>query len=135
VPCLESLPVGWALGEVAVNNGRSVITLNHDRAGQALETRLTAGCEIGGVAEAPSGQPGVRRYQLDTRQGPVFTTVRFDVFQGGCLITRITAPETHRAEVVDGSTGIIGFVSRDSLGQALAERSDGRLQLDPVRGR
>jgi tRNA A-37 threonylcarbamoyl transferase component Bud32 len=135
VPCLESLPVGWALGEVAVNNGRSVITLNHDRAGQAMETRLTAGCEIGGVAEAPSGQPGVRRYQLDTRQGPVFTTVRFDVFQGGCLITRITAPETHRAEVLDGSAGIIGFVSRDMLGQALADRSGGRLHLDPVRGR
>jgi tRNA A-37 threonylcarbamoyl transferase component Bud32 len=135
VPCVRDLPVGWGLTEVAVNDGRSVIALHHDRAGQALEARLTAGCEVGGVAEAPSGQPGVRRHQLDTRQGPVFTAVRFDVFQGGCLITRITAPETHRAEVLDGSTGIIGFVSRDMLGQALADRSGGRLHLDPVRGR
>jgi tRNA A-37 threonylcarbamoyl transferase component Bud32 len=135
VPCVRDLPVGWSLGEVAVNDGRSVIALHHDRAGQAMEARLTAGCEVGGVAEAPSGQPGVRRYQLDTRQGPVSTMVRFDVFPGGCLISRITAPDVHRAEVIDGSTGIIGFVSRDSLGQALTERSGGRLDLDPVRGR
>jgi tRNA A-37 threonylcarbamoyl transferase component Bud32 len=135
VPCVRDLPVGWALGEVTVNDGRSVIVLHHDRAGQAMEATLTAGCEVGGVAEAPSGQPGVRRYQLDTRQGPLLTTVRFDVFPGGCLITRITAPEVHRAEVIGGSTGILGFVSRDSLAQALSERSDGRLHLDPVRGR
>jgi hypothetical protein len=135
VPCVRDLPVGWALGEVTVNDGRSVIVLHHDRAGQAMEATLTAGCEVGGVAEAPSGQPGVRRYQLDTRQGPLLTTVRFDVFPGGCLITRITAPEVHRAEVIGGSTGILGFVSRDSLAQALTERSDGRLHLDPVRGR
>jgi hypothetical protein len=135
VPCVRYLPVGWSVAEVAANDGRSVIALHHDRAGQALEARLTAGCEVGGVAEAPSVQPGVRRYELDTRQGPLLTTVRFDVFPGGCLITRITAPETHRAEVIDGSTGIIGFVSRDMLRQALADRSDGRLHLDPVRGR
>ena len=59
VPCVRDLPVGWMLGEVAVNDGRSVIALHHDRAGQAMEARLTAGCEIGGVAETLSGQPGV----------------------------------------------------------------------------
>jgi tRNA A-37 threonylcarbamoyl transferase component Bud32 len=135
VPCVRDLPVGWVLAEVAVNDGRSVISLHHDRAGQVLEARLTAGCEIAGVAEEPSGQPGVRRYQLDTRQGPISTTVRFEVFQGGCLVTRITVPETHRAEVMEGAVGTIGFVSRDSLGRALAERSGGRLHLDPVPGR
>jgi hypothetical protein len=31
-----------------------------------------------GVAEQASGQPGVRRYQLVTRQGSVFQAVRFD---------------------------------------------------------
>ena len=28
VPCLQLLPVGWSVAEVAVNNGRSLITLN-----------------------------------------------------------------------------------------------------------
>jgi hypothetical protein len=58
VPCVRDLPVGWVLGEVAVNDGRSVIALHHDRAGQAMEARLTAGCHIGGVAEAPPASPG-----------------------------------------------------------------------------
>jgi hypothetical protein len=42
VPCVRSLPVGWSVAEVAVNDGRSVITLDHDRAGsQALVARAT----------------------------------------------------------------------------------------------
>ena len=83
VPCVRDLPVGWSLENVAVNDGRSVISLIHDRTGgQAMEARLTAGCDVGGVAEQASAPPGVRRYQLVTRQGPVFQAVRFDVFAG-----------------------------------------------------
>ena len=32
-PACGPLPVGWSLGDVAVNDGRSVIALHHDRAG------------------------------------------------------------------------------------------------------
>jgi tRNA A-37 threonylcarbamoyl transferase component Bud32/membrane-associated phospholipid phosphatase len=132
VPCVRSLPVGWSLENVAVNSGRSVITLHHDRTGgQAMEARLTASCEVGGVAEQPSGQPGVRRYQLDTRQGPVSQVVRFDVFSGGCVITRIRALPSSRAEVMAAAPGILGSVSREALAQALEQRSGGRLHLDP----
>jgi hypothetical protein len=38
VPCVRDLPVGWSLENVAVNDGRSVISLVHDRTGgQAME--------------------------------------------------------------------------------------------------
>jgi tRNA A-37 threonylcarbamoyl transferase component Bud32 len=132
VPCVRPLPVGWSLENVAVNHGRSVITLHHDRTGgQAMEARLTAGCDVGGVAEQPSGQPGVRRYQLDTRQGSVSQAVRFDVFSGGCVITRIRALPASRAEVMAAAPGILGYVSREALAQALEQRSGGRLHLDP----
>ena len=44
VPCSGSPPAGWSVGPVTVNNGRSVIRLNHDRAGaDVLEVQLTAG--------------------------------------------------------------------------------------------
>jgi membrane-associated phospholipid phosphatase/tRNA A-37 threonylcarbamoyl transferase component Bud32 len=133
VPCVRDLPVGWSLANVAVNDGRSVISLHHDRTGgEAMEARLTAGCDIAGVAEQPSGQPGVRRYQLVTRQGPVFQAVRFDVFSGGCLITRIRALATSRAEVMAAAPGILGFASREELSQALERRSGGRLHLEPA---
>jgi hypothetical protein len=64
VPCMQFLPVGWRVAEVAVNNGRSLITLNHDRAGAAaLVVRLTAGCDPSGAVEGPSATAGVRHYQ------------------------------------------------------------------------
>jgi hypothetical protein len=36
VPCLRSLPAGWMVGNVTVNDGHSVIPLNHDRAGTGV---------------------------------------------------------------------------------------------------
>src|SRR5829696_567869 len=46
VPCVRSLPAGWSVAQVTVNNGRSVIPLNHDRAGTSvLVVRLAAGCD------------------------------------------------------------------------------------------
>ena len=35
IPCLQFVSVDWTVAEVTVNNGRSVITLDHDRAGSA----------------------------------------------------------------------------------------------------
>jgi hypothetical protein len=116
---------------VAVNDGRSVIALHHDRAGgEALVARLTAGCDTGQAAEEPSGRAGVRRYQRVERQTPAYVAVRYEVFPGGCLTTRITAPQQHQAEVTAGSGAILGFTSREQLRRALEERSDGRLHLD-----
>ena len=131
VPCVRPLPVGWALGNVAVNDGRSVISLDHDRAGEVMVARLTAGCDVGQATEQASGQPGVRRYQLVERQGPDFSAVRFDVFPGGCVTTRIRAPAPNRAEVTAAAPSILGFTPRQQLAQALEQRSGGRLQLDP----
>jgi tRNA A-37 threonylcarbamoyl transferase component Bud32/membrane-associated phospholipid phosphatase len=130
VPCVRELPVGWSLENVAVNDGRSVISLMHDRTGgQAMEARLTAGCDIGGVAEQASAPPGVRRYQLVTRQGPVFQAVRFDVFAGGCVVTRIRALPSSQAEVMGAAPDILGYVTRDRLSVDLDRRSGGRLHL------
>jgi tRNA A-37 threonylcarbamoyl transferase component Bud32 len=131
VPCVRRLPVGWSLGDVAVNDGRTVITLHHDRAGEAMVARLTAGCDLAGAAEETSGQPGVRRYQRVEGQAPLYRAVRLEVFPGGCLTTQITAPQAYRAEVAASAGDILGFTSRQTLVEELARRSDGRLHLDP----
>jgi hypothetical protein len=79
VPCLRSLPAGWMVGNVTVNDGRSVIPLNHDRAGTGvLVIRLTAGCDLRGATQVSSDQ--VRRYQRIQRQAPGFEATRFDLF-------------------------------------------------------
>jgi tRNA A-37 threonylcarbamoyl transferase component Bud32 len=131
VPCVRRLPVGWSLGDVAVNDGRTVITLHHDRAGEAMVAKLTAGCDLAGAAEEASVQPGVRRYQRVEGQAGLYRAVRLEVFPGGCLTTRITAPQAYRAEVAASAVDILGFTSRQTLVQELTRRSDGRLHLDP----
>jgi hypothetical protein len=59
------------VGNVTVNDGRSVIRLTHDRAGtDVLVLRLTATCDTRGATPMPSSQPQVRRYQRIDRQTP-----------------------------------------------------------------
>jgi len=100
VPCLRSLPAGWTLSNVTVNNGRSVLTLDNDRAGMgAMVVRLAATCDPAGASPVLSDQPGVRRLMLIQDLAPMFSATRFDVFAGGCVSTRMTAPVTSRAEI------------------------------------
>ena len=136
VPCLRSLPVGWTLANVAVNDGRSVITLDNDRAGAAvMVVRLTAGCDLRGATQILSAQPGLVRYVLVERTVPQFSATHFDVFAGGCITTRLTVPAERRAELITESAQLLGFTTRQALQQALQQRSHGRLHLDPGQAR
>jgi tRNA A-37 threonylcarbamoyl transferase component Bud32/membrane-associated phospholipid phosphatase len=133
VPCVQVLPVGWSVAEVAVNNGRSVITLDHDRVGRAaLVVRLTAAaCDLTGAREVTSEQRGARRYlRIDAS-----STTRFYVFSGGCVTQRFRATAPTPAQMSARATSDFGFITREELRQALSQRSHGRLELDPQQGR
>ena len=131
VPCVQFLPVGWSVAEVAVNNGRSLITLNHDRAGNAaMVVELTDSCDLTGTAEVTSELPGARRYLRTDRDSERFSVTRSYVVPGGCITGRFTAPAAQQ-HLAGETSSAIGFTTRQELAQALSERSDGRLQLDP----
>jgi tRNA A-37 threonylcarbamoyl transferase component Bud32 len=133
VPCVQFLPVGWSVAEAAVNNGRSVITLNHDRAGKgAMVVELTASCDLAGAAEVTSEQPGARRYLRVDRNTAAFSATRAYVVPGGCITAQFTAPAAQQ-HLASETSSMLGFTVRQELGQALRQRSDGRLQLDPGR--
>jgi hypothetical protein len=136
VPCVRYLPVGWSLAEVAVNDGRSVITLDHDRAGAAaLVVRLTAACVPGGAAAGPSANTGVRHYQrIESRTGQ-FTATWYDQFPGGCVTSRLHLTSDPNGEFAAQAPQVLGFTSRAALQEALSQRSQGRLQLDPGKAR
>ena len=132
VPCLRALPAGWMVDEMVVNDGRSVLTLGHDRAGSSVAIiRLTASCDRAGADEATSAQPGARRYVRVERRVPVFSATWLDIFSGGCITTRLTVPPEQAAQLSSEATALLGFKTREALQQALDERSDGRLRLDP----
>jgi hypothetical protein len=126
------LPVGWSVAEVAVNNGRSVITLDHDRAGAAaLVVRLTAACEVNGAVEGPSATPGVRHSQAMASTAGEFTATWYDQFPGGCVTSRLHLTTDPNGEFAAQAPQVLGYTTRAALQEALSQRSDGRLQLDP----
>jgi hypothetical protein len=136
VPCVQYLPVGWSVAMVTVNDGRSVLTLDHDRAGPAaLVVRLTATCDPSGAVEGPSATAGIRHYQrIESRTGQ-FTATWYDQFPGGCVTSRLHLTTDPNGEFAAQAPQVLGFTSRAALQAALSRRSQGRLQLDPEDGR
>jgi hypothetical protein len=134
IPCLQLLPVGWRVAEVAVNNGRSVITVDHDRGGRAaMVVRLTGAgaCNLTDARRVTSEQLGARRYvHIDA-----FSLTRTYVFPGGCVTQRFRAAAPNAAQMNDTASTEVGFTTREQLRQALSQRSGGRLQLDPEQSR
>ena len=135
VPCVASLPVGWSFRLLTVNNGRSTITVDHDRAGpKAIDLRFAESCDVTGATQAVADVPGARRFERSPIDGTNTILTWYEVFPGGCatvqLSSRTTAPDVLE-EVTAQASRVIGFVSRAHLARVLDERSDGRLQLDP----
>ncbi len=135
VPCTASLPVGWSLGEVYANSGRSVFTVDHDRAGHAaLEVTLTKRCDIRGTTELAADVAGARRFGRRGGGGAALDQTWYEVFPGGCTTTRLRSRSSLPQVSADASRGrstIVGYVTRDTLARALTARSHGRLHLDP----
>ncbi|HZD73214.1 MAG TPA: hypothetical protein VE776_04900, partial [Actinomycetota bacterium] len=133
VPCVRTRVAGWTVADVAVNNGRSVIVLDHDRAGKGtVVVRLAAGCDTTGTFETPSATPGVRRYQRIDQSPSVFGATWYDRFPGGCLTYRLHSTSDLEGSFAIELPGLLGFTSRDTLRRTLSQRSGGRLHLDPV---
>jgi tRNA A-37 threonylcarbamoyl transferase component Bud32/membrane-associated phospholipid phosphatase len=133
VPCVAALPSGWTLGDIAVNDGRSVLSFDSDRAGKgAMTVRLSAGCDLAGAIRARAEGAGLLRYQRVERLAPRYTATRLDVFPGGCVASRLVAAAANSEQLSQESSRILGLVSRDSLRLELEQRSSGRLHLDPA---
>jgi len=131
VPCMRFRPAGWTVADIAVNNGRSVITLDHDRAGKAaVVARLAAACDTTGAVETPSPTPGVRRDQRVEGLADEFSATWYDQFPGGCVTYRLHSTNDLQGQFASEAPSLLGFTTRAELRQALDERSDGRLQLD-----
>jgi hypothetical protein len=135
VPCVTSLPVVWSFGRLTANNGRSTITVDHDRAGsKAIDLRFADSCNVTGATEVIDDVPDGRRFERGPVDGTDTLLTWYEVFPGGCatvqLSSRNAAPEV-RENVIAQANDVIDFALRADLAQALDERSDGRLRLDP----
>jgi hypothetical protein len=113
VPCVRSPLAGWIVADVAVKNGRSVITLHHDRAGsRAVVVRLAAACDTTGTVDVPSPAPGVRRYQRIDQSTSVFGATWYDRFPGGCVTCRLHSASDLEGYFAAELPALLGFVNR-----------------------
>jgi tRNA A-37 threonylcarbamoyl transferase component Bud32 len=136
VPCVRARLPGWTVASVTVDNGRTGITLDNDRAGRGvMVVRLTAACDPVGVAEVPSQVPGVRRYEQVEGGAGEFAASWYDRFPGGCVTYRLHSRTDSEGRFAIEAPSLLGFTTRASLREALSQRSDGRLQLDPDEAR
>jgi tRNA A-37 threonylcarbamoyl transferase component Bud32/membrane-associated phospholipid phosphatase len=135
VPCVELLP-GWTVAGANARNGWSQFILDHDRAGRrALVVRLTATCEPAQASELASSRPGVRHYQQTERLPGSFAATWYDRFPGGCVTSRLHSTSDLQGRFAAEAPLVLGFTPRQALQQALAERSNGQLHLDPAGAR
>jgi membrane-associated phospholipid phosphatase/tRNA A-37 threonylcarbamoyl transferase component Bud32 len=132
VPCVELLP-GWRMLGANARNGWSGFTLDHDRAGnRAMVVRLTPACDPGGATEMPSQRPGVRHYEQTERTTDRFVATWYDQFPGGCVTSRLDSTSDVDGTFATEAARVLGFAPRQALQQALTQRSNGRLRLDPA---
>ena len=129
VPCVGALPEGWSFGAANVRNGWSKWTLDHDRLGKpALTVRLTSSCDTTGATSTPSDVAGTQRYErTEPGQAPSWYTV----FTGGCVTAELRSTGSGNPSLIDEASSAINLTRRDDLRQALEQRSNGRLHLDP----
>jgi tRNA A-37 threonylcarbamoyl transferase component Bud32 len=131
VPCVRSLPAGWRVATVNARNGWSEFTLANDLIGSGVVVRLSAACDTTAAIQRPSDQPGAQRYER-TEPGPSGrATTWYTVFPGGCITAQLDPTISADAALANQVSSILGFATRQTLEQALDERSDGRLHLDP----
>ena len=133
VPCVQLRPVGWTLADVKVQDGRAHISLDTDRAGTAaVVVELTASCDLAGATQVNSELSWTRRYLRVDRSSTVASATRIYTFAGGCVTQRYRGAGSRALRLSDTASTEFGFITREELGQALSQRSGGRLTFDPA---
>jgi tRNA A-37 threonylcarbamoyl transferase component Bud32 len=132
LPCIQEELPGWTVANVAVNDGRSLITLNHDRAGKPVVVlQLTATCDTGGAVEAPSQVAQGQRFESPDQMGGGYDATWYERFEGGCVTYQLHSQNDPIGRFATEARVLLSFTSRQHLADELQRRSNGRLQLDP----
>ena len=122
VPCLTDLPEGWSVATVRVNEHRSVITMDSDRAGDgAAVLRFDHLCDVSGAVPVPSELPLAERYDAIEQVRPSFRAERFYVFEGGCVYWTFAFDEGVSATDSVAIGDALALVSRVELQRSISD--------------
>jgi hypothetical protein len=122
VPCLGPLPDGWEVTTVNVNQDRTVVTLDSDRAGDsAAILRFEQRCDTADAVPAPSDQPAADRYDSITSATPSFEGARHYVFPGGCVSWAFDFESGASATDAIAVAGALMLISREDFNATIRE--------------
>ena len=122
IPCLEPLPDGWLVASVSINQDRTVVKLDSDRAGtDAAVLRLEKECDVAEAVTAPSDIPSADRYDQIDRLEPSFRASRYYVFPGGCVWWRFDFDRGASATEAVAIGDVLALVSRQAFNDSFRE--------------
>ena len=122
IPCLDPLPDGWNVATVSVNQDRTVITLDSDRAGDsAAILRFEERCDISEAVPAPSDLPAAERYDVVVSATPSFEGARYYIFPGGCVSWTFDFDSGTSATEAITVAGALMLISREDFNAIIRE--------------
>jgi tRNA A-37 threonylcarbamoyl transferase component Bud32/membrane-associated phospholipid phosphatase len=116
LPCIASLPSGWQAESADITSGKARLWLDSDRAGpRAVTATLTASCDTSGARQIPSDQPGTSRFERPLSLAPVYSSLRFYTFPGGCVTYEFHFRPGASPVLAVAADSALAFQSRSSL--------------------
>jgi len=116
LPCIAALPSGWQTGGQDIRSGHVTFWLNSDPIGTpAVTVTLAAACDLSGARQAPSDEPGKRRFDRAARPGDQFAGLRFYTFPGGCVSYQLDFAPGASPLLAAGVRRAVAFMPRATL--------------------
>jgi hypothetical protein len=134
VPCLQAAPADWAIHDFSARRGEARFELSYlDTSDdpRGVHVRMTRRCDLDGAREGPSDRPGMRRFDLQKRDGSSYSDKRFYRYPGACVEYHFDLRGTGANDQATDVSKALGFVPRDTIRRQIREITDGRLELDP----
>ena len=122
IPCITELPDGWTVDTVSINQDRTIIHLDSDRAGDdAAVLHYGQSCEIGDAVSVPADDPRIERYDDSERIDPDFRAAWYYRVEGGCWWWQFEFVEGASATLAVEVADSLGWISRDDLNASFGE--------------
>ena len=126
LPCFESVPPGWEMATVLIDEQGTEVALDSDRAGEeSAILRFAESCDVSGAASTPYSDEGVKRYDHIRQVSPSFHGDRFYVFEGGCVWWEFRfgsdAPSALSSELDNGLLLIERHIINDNMRESFID--------------
>jgi hypothetical protein len=131
VPCLTSLPAGWAFDSFSARRGQSriALTLGPNRE-KALVVTLTRDCDVRSATRVRTDRSGARRYEDVQVSAKAYAGDSYYLFPGGCITFEFHINGVGAAPTARMVAGSVRVVDRTALRHYVHLYSRGRFHLD-----